>query len=276
MEDFLAIVSRFDLFDAIDILLVTVIFYGVLRLFAGTQGVQLLRGILVLVLFGVLASSFTGLTAFGWLVRNSGVAILIAIPVIFQPELRRALERLGRTGLLFTRTPRSVGASKVISELISACTRLSQLRYGAIIVLEDQTGLEDTVETGVRIHSLVNAELLLTIFYPGTPLHDGAVILRNEQLEAASCVLPLTQRSLSDSSLGTRHRAAIGITEETDALAILVSEETGIVSAARNGRLVRRLDERRLRRVLERFYESRGQSVDVEDEGEGEGEEGME
>lgn len=266
MEDFVAILSQFGYLDAIDILLVTAVFYGVLRLFAGTQGVQLLRGVLVLVFIGVLASNFTGLAAFGWLIRNSGVAILIAIPVIFQPELRRALERLGRGGLFFSRPNRSVGASKIISELISACTRLSQLRHGGIIVLEDQTGLEDSIETGVRIHALVTDELLLTIFYPGTTLHDGAVIIRNEQIEAASCVLPLTQRPLADTSLGTRHRAAIGITEESDALTLVISEESGAISAARNGRLARRLDEKRLRRVLERFYESRGQLVDVEDE----------
>lgn len=259
MEDFLSIISRFELIDAIDILLVALIFYSVLRLFAGTQGVQLLRGILVLVLLGFLASNFTGLTAFGWLVRNSALALFIAIPVIFQPELRRALERLGRSGLFFARSQRALGAAKTISELVNACGRLAQLRYGAIIVLEDQTGLEETVETGVRISAITDADLLLTIFYPSTPLHDGAVIIRNEKIEAAACVLPLTKRSLSDSALGTRHRAALGITEGTDALAIVVSEETGIISAARNGRLVRRLDERRLWRLLEHFYEARGQ-----------------
>ncbi|NUQ38823.1 MAG: TIGR00159 family protein [Caldilineales bacterium] len=257
MQDFLSIFARFEWIDAIDILLVAVIFYGVLRLFAGTQGVQLLRGILVLVFLGFLASNFTGLTAFGWLVRNSAIAFLIAIPVIFQPELRRALERLGRSGLFFARSQRGLGAAKTISELVNACSRLAQLRYGAIIVLESQTGLEETVETGVRLHALVDADLLLTIFHPGTPLHDGAVILRGQKIEAAACVLPLTQRPLNDSMLGTRHRAALGITEGTDALAIVVSEETGILSAARNGRLVRRLDERRLWRLLEHFYEAR-------------------
>ena len=264
MDELTAILSQFDLpRSVIDIALVTIVFYGILRLFAGTQGVQLLRGVLVIILVGALAANFTGLTAFTWLIRAGGVAILIALPVIFQPELRRALERVGRTGQLFSRTRDTTITSKLISELVRSCTRLSQLRFGAIIVLEDQTGLRELVETGVRIDSNVNTELLLTIFHPGTPLHDGAVIIHDDRIVAASCVLPLTQRSLSDTRLGTRHRAAIGITEDSDALALIVSEETGSISAARNGRLARRLDERRLRRVLESFYESRGQLFDI-------------
>jgi len=264
VDELTAILSQFDLTSVIDIALVTAIFYGVLRLFAGTQGVQLLRGVLVIILVGALAVNFSRLTAFTWLIRSGGVVILIALPVIFQPELRRALERLGRTGRLFSRSRDTTITSKLISELISSCNRLSQLRFGAIIVLEDQTGLREFIEAGVRIDSSVNTELILSIFHPGTPLHDGAVIIRDDRMVAAACVLPLTQRPLSDTSLGTRHRAAIGITEDTDALALVVSEETGSVSAARNGRLARRLDERRLRRVLERFYESRGQLFDVQ------------
>ena len=266
LEDIAALTSQFNILDLIDILLVTLVFYAVLRLFAGTQGVQLLRGVLVLVLLGVLASSFTGFSAFSWLIRSSGIVVLVAIPVVFQPELRRALERLGRTGFMFGRASRSTGTAKLISELLDACQRMSQVRSGAIIVLEGQTGLQDTIETGVRMGGQVTSELLQTIFYPGTPLHDGAVIIREERLEAAACVLPLTSRPLPDPTLGNRHRAALGITEESDALAIIVSEETGIMSAARNGRLVRRLDDKRLRRVLEQFFESKGQVVQIEEE----------
>jgi diadenylate cyclase len=266
VNDFLALFSRFDLLDAVDVLLVTIVFYAVLRLFAGTQGVQVLRGALVLVLLGVLASTFTVFSAFSWLIRNSGLAILIAIPVVFQPELRRLLERLGRTGLLFLRSQPSTGTSQLINELVTACMHLSQQRHGAIIVLEGQTGLQDSIETGVPLGAIVTAELLETVFYPGTPLHDGAVILREQTVMAAACVLPLTSQPLADTSLGTRHRAGIGITEGTDALALIVSEETGVLSAARNGRLVRRLDDRRLRRVLEQFYNSRAQSVHLEED----------
>ncbi len=266
MDNLLAIFSQFSWpASFIDILLVTLIFYTLLRLFAGTQAVQLLRGLLIIFLIIALLGSFTGLTAFSWLIRTSSLAILIALPVIFQPELRRVLERVGRTKMFFGRQRRVTGFSKTISELISATVRMSKLRYGAIIVLEDQVTLEPYIETGVTINATINRELIISIFYPGTPLHDGAVIIRDDRIVAAACVLPLTQRSLPDTSLGTRHRAAIGITEETDALAIVVSEETGSISAARNGRMARRLDEKRLRRILERFYESRRDLFDAEE-----------
>ena len=266
MDNLFAIFSQFSWpTSLIDILLVTLVFYVLLRLFAGTQAVQLLRGLLIVFLIIALLGSFTTLTAFSWLIRTSSIAILIALPVIFQPELRRALERVGRTEMLFGRQRRSTGYSKVISELISASVRMSKLRYGAIIVLEDRVTLEPYIETGVVVNATVNRELLISIFYPGTPLHDGAVIIRNDRIVAAACVLPLTQRALPDTSLGTRHRAALGITEDTAALAIVVSEETGNISAARNGRMARRLDEKRLRRILERFYESRSDLFESEE-----------
>ncbi len=179
MDELNAILSQFKLWNSvIDIALVTLIFYGILRLFAGTQGVQLLRGVLVIILVGALAANFSNFTAFTWLIRSGGVVILIALPVIFQPELRRALERLGRTGRLFSRDRDTTTTSKLISDLVSTCSLLSQLRTGAIIVLEDQTGMREIIETGVTIDSIVNNELLLTIFHAGTPLHDGAVIVQ--------------------------------------------------------------------------------------------------
>lgn len=239
----------------LDVLLVALIFYGVMRLFQGTQAVSLLRGILVVALVATVAAS--RLTAFNWLVRNSLPMILVAIPVIFQPELRRALERLGRTGTLIGRTGRENVAQQVIFEIVMAVETLARDRTGALIVLEGETGLEEHMEVGERIDARVSARLLTTLFFPGTSLHDGAVIIRGEQIIAAGCVLPLTSRTLADSSLGTRHRAAAGITEQNDALAVVVSEETGIVSVARNGRIVRRFDSQRLRRVLESFYRPR-------------------
>ncbi|MCO6449783.1 MAG: diadenylate cyclase CdaA [Caldilineales bacterium] len=267
MEDFLAVFSQFQFpQDVIDVLLVALVFFGILRLISGTRGVPLLRGLLVIAFVGVLAGTLTSLTAFSWLIRYGAIALLIAIPVIFQPELRRLLERLGRTGNLFSRSNRTTGASRTISELVAACTRLSRLQYGALIVLEDEVNLQDFIEGGIRMNSNISADLLVTIFYPGTPLHDGAVILRGSIIESAACVLPLTQRTLTDTSLGTRHRAGIGVTEDSDALSLIVSEETGTISAARNGRLARRLDEKRLRRVLERFYERSGRMLEIEDE----------
>ncbi len=244
-----------SLLSLLDILLVALIFYGILRMFQGTQAVSLLRGILFVVLIATLAAS--RLTAFNWLVRNSLPMILVAIPVIFQPELRRALERLGRTGTLIGRASRENIVQRVIFELVAAVEMLARERTGALIVIEGTTGLEEYMESGERLDAKVSARLLTTLFFPGTSLHDGAVILRGDQIVAAGCVLPLTARVLADNSLGTRHRAAAGITEQNDALAIVVSEETGIISVARNGRLVRRLDGQRLRRVLENFYRPR-------------------
>lgn len=241
--------------SVVDILIVALLFYGLLRLFQGTQAVPLLRGILVVALVAALASS--RLTAFNWLIRQALPMILVAIPVIFQPELRRALERLGRSTPLLGRSARESAAQQVIQEVVRAVESFSRERIGALIVLEGDTGLEEHIETGQRIDAKVSARLLATIFYPGTPLHDGAVIIRGDQIVAAGCVLPLTSRVLPDGSLGTRHRAAVGITEQNDALTVVVSEETGIISVARAGRIARRLDAQRLRRVLQTFYRPR-------------------
>jgi diadenylate cyclase len=240
---------------AVDILLVALIFYSILRLFRGTQAISLLRGLLVVALVALLAAS--RLTAFNWLLRNSLPVILVAIPVIFQPELRRALERLGRTAPFLSRGGRETSAQRVVHEVILAVETLSRERTGALIVLEGETGLEEYLESGQRLDAQVSARLLTTIFFPGTPLHDGAVIVRNDRVVAAACVLPLTARTLPDGTLGTRHRAAVGMTEQCDALVVVVSEETGIISVARNGRIARRLDAQRLRRVLLAFSQPR-------------------
>lgn len=256
LMDFISVLPQLSWQSAVDILLVALVFYGLFRLFQGTQAVALLRGILVIsLLFLVAASRFT---AFGWLLRNSFPIIVVAIPVIFQPELRRALERLGRSAPAFMgRTSRETVAQQVIHQLVLAVEALSRERTGALIVLEGDTGLEEHIESGERLDAVVSARLLQTIFFPGTPLHDGAVILRGDRITAAACVLPLTQRDLADSSLGTRHRAAVGITEQNDALAVVVSEETGIISLARGGRIARRLDAQRLRTILQAFYKPR-------------------
>ena len=193
------------------------------------------------------------LPAFNWLLRNSLPMVFVAIPVIFQPELRRALERVGRSAPLFNRRGDTTRTQSVISEVIKTVDFLSQRRVGALMVFQGVTGLADIVDRGVRIDGEISFELLSTIFFPNTPLHDGAVVVRGGQVVAASCVLPLTDRELSDSQLGTRHRAAIGISEQSDALVVVVSEETGRLSVARNGRIVR-LDTNRLRTILTDFY----------------------
>ncbi len=254
--ELLDLAPQFTWSSVLDILMVALVFYGLFRLFQGTQAVALLRGILVIALIFVLAAS--RFTAFGWLLKNALPMVLVAIPVIFQPELRRALERLGRSApLVMGRGSREAAAQQIIYEVSQAVEALARERTGALIVLEGETGLEEYIESGERIDADVSARLLTTIFFPGTPLHDGAVIIRGDRIIAAACVLPLTQRDLADSSLGTRHRAAVGITEQNDAVAIVVSEETGIVSLSRSGRIARRLDGQRLRTIMQAFYKPR-------------------
>jgi diadenylate cyclase len=256
MSDILWVLGRMRPGDGIDILLVASVFFALLQLIKGTQAIALLRGVIIFVFVAVLLSSVFRPIAFSWLIGNAIPALLVAIPVIFQPELRRALERLGRAGGLIDRPMREAAANRAISQVSRACLTLAERRHGAIIVLERNTGLQDYVDTGIRIDAQVSSELLQTIFYPNTALHDGAVIMREDQVVAAAVVLPLTAVTLADRQLGTRHRAALGISEQTDAIAIVVSEETGTISVAHNGRMVRHLDENRLRNILQRLYGS--------------------
>jgi diadenylate cyclase len=255
VPDILWVFSRFDWIALLDIFLVALVFYWLLYLLRGTQTEQLLRGVLILVLLVGLLSAISELRAFGWLVRSAVPALLVSIPVIFQPELRRALERLGRTGSLLTSTSREEEMRPVIEGIAAASRVLSEHRYGALIVLERETGLGEYIDTGIGMDAAVTPELLETIFYPNTALHDGAVIIRGDRIVAAACVLPLMESPPGERHLGTRHRAALGITEGTDAVSIVVSEETGIISVAHNGRMIRRLDAKRLQKILSAFYE---------------------
>jgi diadenylate cyclase len=254
LSDIFWLFSRFDWLSVIDILLVALFIYWLLFLIQGTQAVQLLRGVIIIVLLSVLVTSIFQLTAFSWLIRNSIPALLVAIPVIFQPELRRALERLGRTGFPINRPPPRAIIEQTIDQICEASQQLSENRHGALIVLERETGLQEHIDTGVKVDALVTSELLLTLFFPNTALHDGAVIVREDRVIAAACVLPLTENFMADRQLGLRHRAAIGITEQSDAIAIVVSEETGTISISRTGRIIRHLDEKRLHKVLQAFY----------------------
>ena len=270
MPEILSFLSRLDAWSVLDILIVAIIYYWILASLQGTRAIQLLWGVVLLALFLVGVSSVFQLTTLRWLVQNAIPALLIAIPVIFQPELRRVLERLGRTGGLVNRPvgiPRQ-SLVRTVDEICEACTRLSERRMGSLIVLERGTGLQDYIDTGLPVDSLVSAPMLLTIFFPNNPLHDGAVIVRGDRLVAATCILPLSENP-SGEDLGTRHRAALGITEQTDAVSIVISEETGIISLATNGRLVRRLDGSRLKNTLLRLYarESGGISLGVSNRG---------
>jgi diadenylate cyclase len=258
LTDVLSILLHLDWISVVDILLVSFIFYGLFTLIQGTQAVQLLRGIVIIVVITVVATNVFQLTAFNWLIRNSLPALLVAIPVVFQPELRRLLERLGRSpGGLLGRRSREAILRQVIETISQACSQLSLSRHGALIVLERDTGLQDIIETGVYLNAEVSRDLLLSIFFPNAALHDGAVIVREGRIVAAGCVLPLSAADAGDRHLGTRHRAALGVTEGSDAIAVIVSEETGIISIAHNGRMIRRLDEKRLSKILTAFYRSR-------------------
>ncbi len=251
--------SQFTWFDLADVLLVALVIFVVLLLARGTQAATLLRGIILVVIAIALLTTVLPLQAFSWLLRETLPALLISIPVIFAPEIRRALERLGRATAGVHLGARASEVQPLIEALAAAAQRLSERRHGALIVIERQVGLNDYLETGVRLDALVTPEVLLQIFYPNTPLHDGAVILRAERVVAAGCVMPLTASTvLAERQVGLRHRAALGITEVSDAVAIVVSEETGIISVVHNGRMIRRLDTERLIHVLDAFYRPRG------------------
>lgn len=252
--DVLFTLSRLNWNSLVDIALVALIFYWLLTLVQGTKAVQLLRGIIFLVVLAVTATSIFDLTAFRWLIGNSLPALLVAIPVIFQPELRRILERLGRTGNIFNRPKQASQLEYTLKIVAAAAQKLSYRGLGALMVLERETGLEDYIETGVRLDALISEDLLLTIFHTNTALHDGAVIIRPDRIVAASTLLPLSRLSVEGQHLGTRHRASLGITEATDAIVVVVSEENSIISVVHNGRMIRNLNESRLLKILQAFY----------------------
>ena len=238
----------------LDLLLVAVAFFLLLNLLQRSRAGFLLRGTLALSTMLLIVTIILPLPTFDWLMQVSLIAILIGTPIIFQPELRRLLEQLGRsTGM--GRVVRQTAAEKVLSELVQAVENLSANRTGALIAIEGRDSLQSVSETGVRSGGQVTSELLQSIFYPGTPLHDGAVILREDQVLAAGCVLPLTQESLqAERRLGTRHRAAVGLSENYDALVVVVSEETGEISVAHRGQLWHPLDSATLRQQILNFY----------------------
>ncbi len=256
MTDLLWIFARLSWRDGIDILLVAVVAFLLLYLVRTTQAVPLLRGIILLIaIIGLLSNAFQ-LRAFSWLLLKALPALILSIPVIFQPELRRALERVGRVSAFPSPGARERERIEALIDVtVLACRSLTARRHGALIILERETGLQEYADTGVNLNADYTVELLLTIFDPHTPLHDGGVIVRGGRILTAACVLPLTTAFLADRRLGLRHRAGIGVTETTDAIAIIVSEERGSISIAHNGRIIRRLDAERLAGVLRAFYQ---------------------
>lgn len=237
--------------DIIDILIVTYIVYHMILLVRGTRAVQLLKGIFVLVVIWALSTWFD-LYTLKWLMNQIFTYGVFAIFIIFQPELRRGLEQLGRGKLFGRMSDIDEETNKLISETIKSVNYLSRRKIGALIVFERKTGLNEYVESGIRMQSMISSELLINIFIPNTPLHDGAVIVQNGQIAAAGCYLPLSENPFISKELGTRHRAAIGISEVGDAISIVVSEETGQVSLALNGQVVRDIKEESL---ISKLYE---------------------
>lgn len=253
---------RLGLIDIIDILIVAVIVYELLLLTRHTRGSALLKGLFLLLVIMVL-SSLLGLTSLNWLllaILQNGALVLV---ILFQPELRKALERMGRSRILTKGNRRNEDEERdtVISEIVQTVTDLSRRRVGALMVFERQTGLEDVIETGTRLDAEISAPLLENIFEPNTPLHDGAVVIRDDQIMAAACILPLAEASGVSRELGTRHRAALGISENTDAMVVVVSEETGIVSMARDGALKRPLSTDELKDCLNDYYSIRTSGI---------------
>ncbi|MGD0834386.1 MAG: diadenylate cyclase CdaA [Candidatus Dormibacteria bacterium] len=237
--------------DVADILIVAILLYQVFKLIRGTQAVQLLVGLGVLLVVGLLAEVFQ-LRLLQFIFANAGQAILIGVIVLFQPELRRALDRVGRLGTVGWTASRhpSVPITHVIDEVIRAAGSLSESRRGALIVFQRETGLENVALSGVRINGEVTAEMLTTLFFEGSPLHDGAVIIHEGRLEAAGCVLPLADALPGAGRMGTRHRAALGLTFQSDAVVLIISEETGFISLAYGGKLYRGLDTAKLTEML--------------------------
>jgi diadenylate cyclase len=249
------LLHRPGLADIADILVVAAIVYKLLMLTRDTRGSAVLKGLLLLlVLVGV--SNLVGLTALSWLlsaVLNNGPIVLV---ILFQPEIRKALEQIGRGARIEKVRQKETDeeAVHVVDEIVTCLTKLSRRRVGALIVIEQKTGLKDVIENGIRLNSEISAGLLENIFEPNTPLHDGAVVIRGKRIMSAACILTLTEAAGVSHDLGTRHRAALGVSEMTDAVALIVSEETGIISYARGGKLTRHLDVRALRALLEELY----------------------
>lgn len=235
----------------IDILLVSIVFYYLFVLLRGSRAVHIIIGLAILAFIFIL-SNLLQLFATGWLLDRFLTLILVAIPVIFQQELRRGLEKLGQTRIF---SNNEVHASNIlISNLVEASVIMAESKIGALIVLHKDVSLREYAETGVQINGKVSKELLLNIFFPKSPLHDGAVIIKGEKIVAAACVLPHSYQ-MHDHTLGTRHKAAIGLAENTDAHVIVVSEEKGIISYAHNGRLEKNIKPDKLQKMLQDFYQ---------------------
>jgi diadenylate cyclase len=245
------LLSTIGILDVIDIAVVAYFLYTLYHMLIHTRAATLIKGLLILLII-LMCSKWANLHVISWLLEKGMTVILVALPVVFQPELRRALEQIGRSRWL------SKGGNELddaeVNDVLNAVTNasvdMSRRKVGALMVFERNTGLEERIETGIAIDGILSEALLLNIFEKDTPLHDGAVIIRGNRIVAATCLLPLTENRNLSRELGTRHRAALGVTEQSDAIVVVVSEETGTISIARNGELMRYLHGDDIREIL--------------------------
>ena len=241
------LVSTITPLDIFDIIIVAAILYKMYQMIQDTRAITLVKGLMVIAILTIICG-WLNLHVMSWLLQKSSDWLLIALPILFQPELRRALEHIGQ-GQFFRQSVTLLDhkeADSVVDEIVKTAKKLSQTKTGALMVLEREMKLNDISVTGIHIDGIISSEFLLNVFIVNTPLHDGAAIIRGNRLISAACVLPLTENHELSTELGTRHRAAIGLSEQCDALIVVVSEETGTISVAENGRMVRHLDEQTL------------------------------
>ena len=249
------VAERFDAGAALDILLISLAIYWLLLLLRGTTAWTVLRGVAVLLIGAVLLARTFDLEVVNWMLERTVTGLVIGIIIVFQPEIRRALERLGRTGWRFG--PAREEQEQRVALIAHAAAALARQSHGALSVLERETGLQDVIDTGVALDAAITPELIGSLFMPSTPLHDGAAIVRGDRIVAAGCTLPLAESAPAD-GLGMRHRAALGITEGSDAVVVVVSEERGEISLAVHGRMRSGLGEERVRQLLRHAYGLRG------------------
>ncbi|MBN2302244.1 MAG: diadenylate cyclase CdaA [Lentisphaerae bacterium] len=246
MTEWISRIQSFGFGSFVQVLVLALMFYYVFLFFRGTRGAQVLVGLALLLVISIGSTQLLQLAELNWLLRRFSVGLALALLVIFQPEIRRALAELGKGPVFFVSAERR----EMMESVIQAVMMLAEHKIGALIAIEREIGTRAIQETGVKMDATVSSELLSSMFFPHTPLHDGGVIIQGNKIVSARCVFPLSQNAELHKTLGTRHRAAVGLSEETDAIVIAVSEETGTISVCYRGRLSRGMDQERLRRFL--------------------------
>ena len=271
LDKFFNMINTLRFLDIIDIAIVAICIYKLYMMIKETRAEQLIKGLVIIFIFVKISDSLKLYTV-NWVLENMMTALAIMIIVVFQPELRKILETIGRSNIL-TKSFADIRGEKVdkcVEEIVHAVFSLSRQRIGALIIFERSTGLGDVVETGTVLNSAISSELLINIFIPNTPLHDGAVVIKNDTIKAAACFLPLSTEQSISKELGTRHRAAIGMSEKSDCLALIVSEETGGISIAEHGKINRYVDEPTLTKILTKLYNDQDSYIfnrkEIEDE----------